>query len=52
MLFGRDSINHLMKQLDDVLMCKDDTKRIELEDKVLVGLQGFRMAEMMRTGTF
>ena len=52
MLFGRDSINHMMKQLDDVLMCKDDTKRIELEDKVLVGLQGFRMAEMMRTGKF
>lgn len=50
MMFPDSSINHMMKQLDDVLVCSDEEKRVELEDKVLAGLQGLRISEMMRIG--
>lgn len=52
MRFCSSDVNHMMIQLNTLLDCTDTNIVPNLEDKVLGGLQGFRLSELMRTGKF
>ena len=40
------SIDHMMKQLGEVLNCTNKEDLTKLEDAVIIGLEGFRFYEM------
>ena len=48
----KDDIDHMMKQLTEVLRCADKETLPQLEDKVIVGLEGILLYEILTSSKY